>query len=256
MEFTTAIVRDPCRNMVNGLTTANLGFPDYEISLKQHNGYINSLKSCGLTVHRMKADENYPDSCFIEDTAIVNEDLAVLCAMSEPSRSGEVNSVQLKLLEFYSQENICKIISPGTLDGGDIMRVENTYYVGLSNRTNLEGAKQFRKFLSRFGFSVEFVKFTHCLHLKSEVNYLGNGVLILSKEFQKNPLFQKYEWITVEKQELYAANSLRINKKVITPTGFPIIKQNLIDYGYDIIELNMSEFQKLDGGLSCLSLRF
>jgi len=234
MQFSTAIVRTPCRNMVNGLTTAKLGSPDYEIALKQHNGYIDSLKLCGLKVHCMKAEEIYPDSCFIEDTAIVNEDLAVICNMNELSRSGEVESVRMKLLEFYPLENVFTISSPGTLDGGDIMKVDNTYYVGLSKRTNLNGAEQFREFLTRYGFSVDFVKFNHCLHLKSEVNYLGNGVLILSKEFQKNPLFQKYEWITVEKQELYAANY----------------------YGFDIIELNMSEFQKLDGGLSCLSLRF
>ncbi len=256
MRISTAIVRTPCRNMVNGLTTSNLGIPNFELALKQHHEYVKALKSCNVNVYCMDADENYPDSCFIEDTAIVNEKITVICNMIEPSRSGEEVSIRLKLMEYYTQDKLFNIVPPGTLDGGDIMRVEDTYYIGLSKRTNIEGATQLKTTLSKFGFSTEFVKFDHCLHLKSEVNYLGDGVLLLSKEFQKNPVFQKYKQISVEKEEIYAANSLRVNDSIIVPKGFPHTKKRLLDNGFDVIEIEMSEYQKLDGGLSCLSLRF
>ncbi|TFG19958.1 MAG: N(G),N(G)-dimethylarginine dimethylaminohydrolase [Promethearchaeota archaeon] len=256
MKFKSAIVRTPCHNMVHGLTSSDLGIPIYKFALEQHAEYINTMKSCGLNVHCMSADEQFPDSCFVEDTAIVNEKCAVICNMSELSRNGEEISVKKKLTGFYNPSKIFAVKSPGTLDGGDIMRVDDTYYIGFSKRTNLTGAEQLKNILVHFDFLTEFVDFDHCLHLKSEVNYLGDGTLILSKRFQNKPLFQNYEHIIVEQDEVYAANSLRVNNYVITPKGFPNTKKKLLDHGFDIIELEMSEFQKLDGGLSCLSLRF
>ena len=256
MEFKKAIVRTPCHNMISGLTSSNLGTPIYAIALKQHKKYVKALESCGLTVYRMQADETYPDSCFIEDTAIVNQKIVVICNMSESTRSGEEVNVRLKLLEFHPQEKIHTIISPGTLDGGDCMRVENTYFIGISNRTNFEGANQLKNVLSKHGFTVKFVTFDHCLHLKSELNYLGENILLITKQFVKNPLFQDYHHIIVDSDEKYAANSLCINDTVLIPEGFPITKKSIIDHGFNILELEMSEFQKLDGGLSCLSLRF
>ncbi len=256
MEFTTAIIRKHCHNMIHGLTTADIGLPDYNKALKQHEHYADALNSCGIKVFCMEPDEKFPDSCFIEDTAIVNEVIAVICRMKELSRSGEEESVHLKLQEFYSQEKIFNIKFPGTLDGGDILRIDDTYYVGISNRTNLEGGNQLKAILSRFDYSIEFVKFNHCLHLKSEVNYLGDEVLLISKKFQKNPLFQHFECITVKNEDLYAANSLRINEYVLTPKGFPNLLRELTNHGFNVLDLDMTEFQKLDGGLSCLSLRF
>lgn len=256
MKFNTAIVRIPCRNMVNGLTSANLGFPNYQTALKQHKNYIKALKACGLTVYNMPPDENYPDSCFIEDTAIVDEKIAIIVNPSEPTRKGEEILVREKLLKFYDPEKIVTIQSPGTLDGGDVMRVEDTYYIGISKRTNQEGALQLKIYLESHGYTTHFVPFSHCLHLKSEVNYIGSDTLLISSKFLNNSLFKGYICISVDDNEVYAANSLCINKKIITPKGFPKTKQLLIDYGFSLIELEMSEFQKLDGGLSCLSLRF
>ncbi len=236
MKFKNAIVRIPRRNMINGLTTSDLGQPDYESALQQHMGYINALKSCGLEVHCMPAEENFPDSCFVEDTAIVNEKCVIISNMSESSRKGEEISVQKKLTDFYSRDKLLTIDSPGSLDGGDIMRVDNTYYIGISKRTNLDGAKQRKKILTQFDFFSEFVDFDHCLHLKSEVNYLGDGTLLLSKGFQNNPRFQNYEHIIIEQDEVYAANSLRVNNYIITPKGFPNTKKKLLNHGFDIIE--------------------
>lgn len=256
MKFSSALVRTPCHNMVNGLTTSDLGQPNYKSALEQHARYISALKSCGLDVHCMSAEEKFPDSCFVEDTAIVNRKCAIISNMSEASRNGEEISVKNKLTEFYNPKKIFKIESPGALDGGDVMRVDNTYYIGLSKRTNLDGATQLKKILVQFDFLVEFVKFDHCLHLKSEVNYIGDGTLLLSKEFQNNYIFRNYKHILVEKDEIYVANSLRVKDHVITPKGFSNTHRKLLDNGFEIIELEMSEFQKLDGGLSCLSLRF
>ncbi len=254
--FKSAIVKKPCKKFSQGLTTSSLGLPDYEMVLEQHANYIKALRKCGLEVHILEVDETYPDSTFVEDTAIVNEKCAIITNPGAPSRKGEVHTIFEALNDNYNFEKIERIEAPGTLDGGDIMRINNCYYIGLSSRTNKEGASQLAKILGSYGFSCHFVEMKESLHLKSGLNYIGDNCLLSIDEFKDNPLFQKFDIIQVEKDEEYAANCILVNGYLIMPKGYNNLKETLTKLNFIIIELDMSEFKKMDGGLSCLSLRF
>lgn len=252
--FQHAIVRKPCKNMIKGVTTANLGVPDYEKALDQHRAYSKILQECGLKVTVLDADENFPDSTFIEDTAVLTSRVAIITNPGAPSRKGEIDVVRGTIESFYS--DIETIVEPGTVDGGDIMMVGDHFYIGLSKRTNEHGAKQFIDILNTYGFSGSTVTLNDVLHLKTGVAYIENNNLIASGEFLSKSEFQKFTIMKVSDEESYAANCIWINDSVIIPTGFPGIKELIKKQGYTVIETDVSEFRKLDGGLSCLSLRF
>jgi len=262
--FTKALVRKPCRSLVNGLSTAGLGRPDYEKALDQHAAYAGALRACGLAVTVLEADERFPDSVFIEDTAVVCEKTAVITRPGAPSRRGEEETVTAALAAFYPR--LEAILPPGTLEGGDVMRAGDRFYVGLSERTNEEGARQFAAILRRHGYEVVLVPLREILHLKTGVAYLENNHLLASGEFLGHspkgtgvvarPLFSSFDIIPVPTGEEYAANSLWINGKVLVPSGFPATMSLIEKSGYKAVALDVSEFRKLDGGLSCLSLRF
>lgn len=249
-----AIVKQPCRNMINGLTSANLGLPDYEKALVQHRQYVELLRQCGLEVTVLNGDENYPDSTFIEDTAVLIPGCAIITNPGAPSRRGEIEAVREFLRKIFSR--IEQITAPGTLDGGDVLRVEDHFYIGLSGRTNRAGAEQLIEILQSGGLTGSTVSLKNVLHLKSGVSYLGKQNLVASGEFLSKSEFQKYHIIPVNNDEEYAANCIRVNDLVIIPAGFPKTGKAIIDAGYEVLECDVSEFRKLDGGLSCLSLRF
>ena len=252
--FKKAIVRKPCTNLVNGLTTANLGKPDYQLALKQHQEYIEALKECGLEVTVLEANENYPDSTFVEDAALLNPHCAVITNPASHSRNGEIIELSQVIENVYP---IVETIStPGTLEAGDVMMVGNHFYIGLSERTNLFGANQLIGILAKYGLIGSTVTVENVLHLKSGVSYLENNNLLVTSGFINKPEFQKYNLILVDDDESYAANSLWINDKVLVPKGFPKTKKKIERTGYTTIEIDVSEFRKLDGGLSCLSLRY
>jgi len=252
--FKKAIVRKPCKNLVNGLTTANLGKPDYHLALKQHQSYIEALKECGLEVTVMEANENYPDSTFVEDTALLTPHCAIITNPAAHTRNGEI----IELSELI--ENVYPIVesisTPGTLEGGDVMMVGNHFYIGLSERTNLFGANQLIGILAKYGLIGSTIPVKNVLHLKSGLSYLERNNLLVTDNFKSIPEFQKYNLILVDDDESYAANSLWINDRVLVPKGFPKTKDNIKQAGYTTIEIDVSEFRKLDGGLSCLSLRY
>ena len=252
--FTKAIVRRPCRNLVNGLTTANLGKPDYNLALIQHQKYIKALIECGLEVTVLEPDEDYPDSTFVEDTAILTSDCAIITNPGVFTRNGEIISMSSVLKNFYT--NIEFIKTPGTLEAGDVMMVGKHFYIGLSERTNKNGADQLIGILERYGFTGSTLTLQNVLHLKSGVSYLENNNLLTIAGFIKKQELQKYNFILVDDDESYAANSLWINDKVLVPQGFPKTKGKIEKAGYKTLEIDVSEFRKLDGGLSCLSLRF
>lgn len=252
--FKNALVRKPCKNLIGGLTTANLGLPDYQRALEQHAQYIAAIKSCGLNVTVLNADESFPDSTFIEDTALLTPDCAIITRPGATSRQGETTAVQHSLAQFY--DHIETITAPGTIEAGDIMMVDNHFYIGLSQRTHNAGALQMSAILQRYGYSASTVELQHVLHLKTGVSYLENGKLLACGEFVQHPAFEKFTILQVPAEESYAANSLWINGAVLVPAGFPKTKLMLEAAGYKTIAVNVSEFQKLDGGLSCLSLRF
>jgi len=252
--FSKAIVRKPGRNIIKGLTKANLGLPDYNKAHAQHNSYVKALQDCGLKVKILDADENFPDSTFVEDTALLTPNCAIITNPGAHSRKGEVSGMKKVLKEFYS--NIEQIFEPATIEAGDIMMVGSHFYIGLSGRTNLNGAKQVIDILNKYGMSGSLIKLKKVLHLKTGLAYLENNNLLACGEFLTNPEFKKFNIIEIPAEESYAANCVWINNKVLIPSGYPKTKQKIIALGYSVIELDVSEFRKLDGGLSCLSLRF
>jgi len=252
--FTAALVKTPCKNMINGISSANLGKPDYSLALQQHENYITALKSCGLTVKVLDPDENFPDSTFIEDTCLITPKCSIIMNPGADTRKDETISIRAVIEDLGRP--VEEITFPGTVDAGDIMMVGDHYYVGLSDRTNLGGANQLEKILKKYSLGLSIVKFDTVLHLKTGISYLENNNLLAWGEFLTKSEFQHFNILEISPDEAYAANSVWINDKVITPKGFSKTKQIIADAGYEVIEVDVSEFQKLDGGLSCLSLRF
>lgn len=254
MRFTRAIVRRPGPSMIDGLTTAGLGPVDYERALVQHDRYVSALQECGLTVMVLPPDNDHPDSTFVEDTALLTPQCAIMMRPGAKSRRGETAGIEPVIQQFY--DRIEHVEAPGTADAGDIMMVGSHYYIGLSNRTNSEGAKQIIRILKNHGMTGSTIPLKQMLHLKSGVAYLENESLLIAGEFKSNNELAKFHCVPVDDDEQYAANSLWINGTVLVPGGFPKTERAIKSLGYRTIVLDVSEFQKLDGGLSCLSLRF
>jgi dimethylargininase len=255
--FKRAIVKTPCRALVRGISShPELGTPDYEKALEQHRAYIRALESCGIEVTVLDASEEYPDSCFVEDTAVLCEDCAVVTNPGAESRRGETAGIIPVLKTFYREDRICHIRAPGALEGGDVMRVGRRFYAGLSGRTNREGIEQFAGFLKPFGHEVVAVPLTEVLHLKTGVNYLSDNHLLVSGEFTDKAEFASYHKIPIPPGEEYGANCLWLNGRVLVPLGFPRTLDLVEKLGYPALVTDTSEFRKIDGGLSCLSLRF
>ena len=252
--LTHAIVRKPGRSLVKGITEANLGVPDYDKAVTQHAAYVEALRECGLKVNIMEADEEYPDSVFIEDTAVLTSRCAIITNPGAPSRRGETHKVKEAIGHYYNE--IEYIRPPGTLDGGDVMEADGHYYIGLSGRTNKSGAVQLIDILEEHGLNGSAFDIDELLHLKTGVSCLGNNNLLAVNELSSHPRFRKFNIIKVPDQERYAANCIRVNDSVIVPAGYPVTRQKIIDAGYETTAVEMSEFRKLDGGVSCLSLRF
>lgn len=255
--FQNVIVRRPCRAMVEGITSnPQLGKPDYELALKQHDTYIAALERCGVKVTVLPADERYPDSCFVEDPAVITRKCAIIANPGAESRNGEKESIEAAIREFFPEDKIEHICFPGTLDGGDVMMVGDHFYVGRSARTNEEGIRQFISILEKHGLSGSEVPLTEVLHLKTGVNYLENNNMLVSGEFVTKEEFARYNRIRIPEEESYAANCIWVNGTVIVPMGYPAVEKAVRDAGYPVILVDTSEYRKLDGGLSCLSLRF
>jgi len=240
--------------MVNGISTASLGKPDYNLALKQHKDYIHALKKFGLNVIVLEPDENFPDSTFIEDACLITPRCAIITNPGAPSRRGET----IEISEIIKELDMpCESIqNPGTLDAGDIMMVKDHYFAGLSERTNIEGASQLNLILEKYGLTSSFIALKNVLHLKTGISYLENNNLLAFGEFLTLPAFSNFNILAVDQDESYAANSVWINGKVLVPMGFPKTIKMIKEAGYQTIEVDVSEFRKLDGGLSCLSLRF
>lgn len=254
MVFTNVIVKKPSTSYISGLTTSDLGVPDYELALKQHVAYVEALKTCGVEVTYLEADEAFPDSTFVEDTAVLTKEFAIITNPGAATRRDEVIAMRPVIESFY--DTIYTITSPGTLEGGDVMQLGKTFFVGLSTRTNAVGAEQFKQFAANHGYTTHIVPLKEFFHLKTGIVPIYEDTVVLAGEFIGNPLFESYKQILVDEDELYAANCIQVNDYVIVPAGFPKAKERIEAAGLQTIEVQMSEFQKQDGGLSCLSLRF
>ncbi|MCI5535177.1 MAG: arginine deiminase family protein [Lentihominibacter sp.] len=256
-KFNNVIVRKPCKAVCDGITSApELGQPIYEKALAQHEKYIEALKKCGVEVTVLEADERYPDSCFVEDPALITRKCAIITNPGAASRNGEKDEIIGAVRKFFPEDKIEYIKDPGTLEGGDVMMVGDTFYVGLSARTNAEGIRQLGEILNKYGLECVQVPLEKVLHLKTGVNYLENNNMLVSGEFIDKPEFAKYNKIVIPEEEAYAANCIWVNGTVIVPEGYPAVLKAVQDAGYETLVVDTSEFRKIDGGLSCLSLRF
>ena len=255
--FKNAIVRTPGNNFADGLTTVTLGAPQFNKVLDQHALYCEALRHCGLQITTLDPDLRFPDSTFVEDTAVLTSQSAILTNPGAPSREGEVAAIVPALSKFFS--SLPKIESPGTVDGGDICEAENHFFIGLSHRTNEEGARQLAAHLANEGYTsscIDVRAMTTILHLKSGISYIGDNTLVVMEEMATQEQFSRYNRIVVPVEETYAANCIRVNDRVLFAAGYPRTAEQLRSSGFDPLLLDMSEFQKMDGGLSCLSLRF
>lgn len=256
-KFNNVIVRRPCKAMVEGITSGLYpGKPDYELALKQHDDYIAALKQCDVEVTVLEADERFPDSCFVEDPAVITRACAIIANPGAESRNGEKVEILKAIQQFFPEDKIEFIQEPGKLDGGDVMMVGDHFYVGLSARTNEEGIRQFGEILGKYGMTCSEVKLEEVLHLKTGVNYLENNNMLVSGEFVEKADFAKYNKVQIPEEEAYAANCIWVNDTVIVPEGYPAVLAAVQGLGYKTLIVDTSEYRKLDGGLSCLSLRF
>jgi dimethylargininase len=253
MKFTRAIARLPSMNAGAGLTSAGLGAPDMETMRAQHRDYVGVLESLGLQVSVLEADETFPDGCFVEDTVVVTPNVAVMTRQGASSRRGEEAAIEPLLAEH---REIARIAEPGTVDGGDIVVSGNRVLIGLSSRTNEEGARQLARILEADGSRCVTLAAGESLHLKSSVNSLEDDRLLITQAFADRPELKTFDRIVIPAEESYAGNSLWVNGRVLVPAGFPRTRELIEALGIETIEIEVSEFRKMDGGLTCLSIRF
>lgn len=261
VRYTRAIVRAPSANFAQGLTSAAEGAPNLAVALEQHEAYCRALRECGLEVIRADCDGAHPDDTFVEDTAVLSPRGAVLSRPGAPSRRGEVESVARVLRSHFAE--LLTIEAPGTLDGGDVCEAEDQFLIGISARTNEEGARQLARHLERLGYGAvvaDVRALPQLLHLKTGVAYLGEGVWLIAEEVMAAARtwsgLHMRKPLAVPREEAYAANCVRVNDAVLLARGYPRVARTLRDIGLSVVTLDMSEFRKMDGGLSCLSLRF
>jgi dimethylargininase len=258
VQFTRAIARLPSENLSAGIASPiGGGNPDSTLALAQHGQYCNALRACGLQVEILPADARHPDSTFIEDTAVLTSHAAIITRPGASSRLGETAITLVTVRGLF--ETIRQIRPPGTLDGGDVCEVDGQFIIGLSERTNAEGIRQLTAFLAEFGYKSLVIDIRECkslLHLKSGMSYIGGGVFVISPETPFAEALAQYQLITVAAEESYAANCVRVNEQVLLAAGFPRTAETLTAHNFRLLTVPMSEFRKMDGGLSCLSLRF
>jgi len=251
--FTHAITRKPGVNFSRGITTAENESHSYELIVDQHAAYLETLRSFGLEVIVLDSLPDYPDAYFVEDTAVVTPQVAVVTIPGATSRRGETDAIAPVLADY---REIKRIQPPATIDGGDVLKVGNHFVIGISERTNTEGAEQLGKILQPFGYTWTTVPVRSGLHLKSSVNLVGDNTLLLSRKFTDLQKLRRFERIIVEEDERPACNTLWINDHLMVPKGFPATRKKLEATRADIVELSVSEINKMDGGLTCMSLRF
>lgn len=257
MRLSHALVRPLSPNFAEGLTGADLGSPNTTLAKAQHGRYCEELVRCGLRLTRLPVDAQHPDGTFVEDTAILTGRGAILARPGAPSRMGEVESVREALMERVP--SLGEIDAPGTVDGGDVCDAGDRFLIGISERTNEEGARQLVAALESNGYRTTVLdvrRIPGLLHLKSGLSAIGDGRLVAIEALAGRAELRDYEIVRVRADESYAANCVRINERMLIARGFPILEAALVKLRYEVVTLEMSEFRKMDGGLSCLSLRF
>ena len=253
-QFTHAIVRQPAKSIVKGLRAVDIGSPDYDQMICDHNDYVEALVSAGLKVISLTALDKFPDGQFVEDTALCLPEAVILMRPGAPSRLGEVCEIEPQLRDLFKA--VYEIEKPGHIEGGDILVTGKEILVGRSARTNENGVSQLSEIVTPLGYVMREV-FTppEILHFKTDCSLLGPDEILSTKRLQSSGCFDGYSVINVADGEEASANAIRVNDYVIMPAGFPMTKAILEGHDYKVKVINNTECAKLDGGMSCLSLR-
>ena len=251
--FKNAIIRQPNKSIQNGLSSQNL-HPQYEIIAKEHSNYINAMEEAGLQIQLLESLEEYPDSIFVEDPALTYKSNVIILNPFDPSRNGEKNIIENEIKHLF---NNILFVEDGFVEGGDILNINNHFIIGLSHRTNKLGADNLSKILQSLGATVEICKTPDdILHFKSECSIIDDDTILVSNKMaQLDYLKSNYHLIELPLGEEGAANSLRINDKLLLPDGFEKAEE-ILSKKYTIIKVKVDEIAKVDAGLSCMSLRY
>jgi len=254
-QFTRAVARQPGQSIVEGLRATDRGTPDIERFQAEHKAYVSALEWAGLKVIVLGAEEAFPDSVFIEDAALCLPQGTVILRPGAPSRTGEGELVATDLagLGHKIQPND----SAGFIDGGDILVTDSAILVGLSKRTNQAGFDWLKSMLEAWGYTALAVHTPDdVLHFKSDCCVLDSNTILATSRLAGAECFAKFRVLTVPAGEEAAANSIRVNDTVLVPAGFPATAELLTREGYSVATVSVSQAALLDGGLSCMSLRF
>jgi dimethylargininase len=250
----TAITRAVSPGIVNcELTFVPRQTIDLAKAQQQHRAYEQTLEKLGARVISLPAELSLPDSMFVEDPAIVLDELAVMLPLGTASRRPEAATLAQSLSKFRILK---QVVAPGALEGGDVLRIGRTLFVGLSSRTNAEGIAQLKALLEPHGYQIVSVPVTGCLHLKSAVTHLGKKTLLANRAWFDWKCFEAFEWIDIAAGEPYAANALTLSDTVIFPASFPQTRGLIEARGFHVMPLDISELQKAESGLTCSSLLF
>ena len=252
-KFTNAIVRKPNKSIHNALSSQYL-HPSYEKILEIHDNYINSIEEAGLNIILLESLEQYPDSIFVEDPALIFKNNIIVLNPSDVTRNGEAKIIKNEISKYFEK---IFVVEKGTIEGGDILNIDNHFIIGLSDRTNKEGAESLSNILFSLGASVSICETPkNILHFKSECSLIDDDVLLVSTKMAKLEYLKfNYNLIELPIGEEGAANSLRINDKLIVPDGFSKAEE-ILSKNFDIIKIKVNEISKVDAGLSCMSLRW
>jgi dimethylargininase len=248
--YTHALVRPPADSYIHAISSTGRT-PDVKLARIQHAVYCQALVAAGLSLTKLPPDERFPDSCFVQDTALVLAGHAILAHPGATSRLGEEQSIA----EHFSRSFPTSwITAPGTLEFGDVMLLEDRALVGETERTNAAGIQQLGAILAPLGIPVDAIPVIGFLHLLSAATYLGRNTLLAVDEYTRHPAFAGLDIITVPSEETYAANALGLGQSVILPAGFPRVAAALNDRGFQVLPVDLSQFEVADGGATCLSI--
>lgn len=250
----TAITRAVSPGIINCELTFVTRQPiDLAKAEEQHRAYQAVLEKFGARVMSLPAEPALPDSMFVEDPAIVLDELAIIFPLGTETRRPEAALIAQALTKF---RKLARVELPGQVEGGDVLRIERRLFAGLSSRTNAEGIRQLASILAPYGYEVVSVGVTGCLHLKSAITYIGRNTLLANRAWFDTQPFAGFEWIDVAPEEPHAANALAIAGTVIFPASFPRTRVRLEARHFHVTPLDISELQKAESGLTCSSLLF
>ncbi len=253
--FSHAIVRQPCQAITEGLRALDIGTPDIDVFVRHHRDYVDVLRSTGAQVEILEPLEQFPDSVFVEDAALCLQEGAVVLRPGAPSRLGEAAAMMPTLHRYYDE--VFSLTGPGFVEGGDILTTEKEILVGTSARTDRQGVEELRGLVDRWGYRVRILETPpDVLHFKTDCSLLDSETILATPRLNASGCFDSYRVILTEEGEDACANTIRFNDLVVMPSGFPKTRDKLVAAGYKVRTIGNSEAAKLDGGMSCLSLRF